>query len=717
MKGWILDVYPNLKKGKMVLWLRTEKRCYKSLENYNPVFYLRALNGDFSRASKIYEDMGFKIEKEMRTTSLHENGKKELLKISPGKTFNPQKQAGALDFFEGYKNYRFYNVDIPLDQRFLIEKNITPVSLVEKEDGWERLEGKIDETINYPLPPLRVLELGAEIESEGVPKKEDVLSKIKIGEEKIKGSESEILKDLNKRIKRKDPDIIITEGGDAFLIPYLKHRAELHEVELTLGREPSLHMFKEGSIYESYGRVIYKPSSSFLKGRIHVDKSNSFLYNCGGSEGLIEVSRLSKIPLQRLSRRSPGALINAMEIEQALKDGYLIPWKKNITENFKSLTQLIRSDRGGHIFEPKVGFIEDVLKVDFASMYPSIIDKYNLSPETLDCEDGDYNTVPELGYRVCKNPRGLIPKVVAPLIERRQKYKKLLEKNEIYSRRAEVLKWLLVTCFGYTGYKKARFSNIEVHESITAYGREILLAAADVAQDMGYELIHGIVDSLWLKGDENKLEKYIEKVNKKTNIILEYEGRYRWIVFLPSKKSKKIGVANRYYGKLDGKIEAKGMHCRRKDTPVFFKKLQRTILEEMCKYESKKEIEDNFHSIIDIIKRASNKIRIGEVSIEELYFKKSVSKEASAYKNMTEQKAALLQYNDIDINVHPGELIKYIVRNQDSKDYREKIRVEYLPKKDYDRRYYEKYLYSIIEEILIPFGYDEKKIEKEIKHL
>ena len=38
-----------------------------------------------------------------------------------------------------------------------------------------------------------------------------------------------------------------------------------------------------------------------------------------------------------------------------------------------------------------------------------------------------------------------------------------------------ILKWLLVTSFGYMGFNKARFGRIECHESITAYGREAML--------------------------------------------------------------------------------------------------------------------------------------------------------------------------------------------------------------------------------------------------
>ena len=45
-----------------------------------------------------------------------------------------------------------------------------------------------------------------------------------------------------------------------------------------------------------------------------------------------------------------------------------------------------------------------------------------------------------------------------------------------YKQRQTALKWMLVTCFGYLGYKNARFGKIEAHEAVTAYGRDKLLA-------------------------------------------------------------------------------------------------------------------------------------------------------------------------------------------------------------------------------------------------
>jgi len=699
----------------MILWVRGKKRCYKIAEEYDPLFYVKSSNSSLDDLKNLYEERGFDTEEIRRQTGLQDDELDDVLKISPGMVYDPSKQVEGLNFFNGYEEYQFYNIDVPLEQRFMVDKGLRPFSLVEKKNGeWIELES--DAGIRYSKPDLRKMSIRASIDTDSYPTFKDELKSIETNRGVLKGSEEVVLKKLNKEIEQYDPDIIVTKGGDSFLIPYLSRRAELNDIKLVFGREPSLHPPKQGSSYVSYGRVLYKPPKYLLKGRIHIDMGSSFMYRKGDLDGLIEISRMSRMPLQKISRRSPGAVINAMETEQALKDGYLVPWKSNITEDFKTMKQLINSDRGGYIFEPKVGVHEDVIKLDFASMYPTIIDKYNLSPETLHCECDEYHIVPELGYKVCEEKRGLIPKVIAPIIRRRQAYKEMADKDDIYKKRADVLKWLLVTSFGYTGYKKARFSCIEVHESVTAYGREILLKAADIAQDMGFRVMHGIVDSLWLKGDKSKVDTLIENVREETKVKLEKEGIYDWVVFLPN-KSDGVGALNRYYGILDGELEVRGVHLRRSDTPDLFSEVQEEILRIMEEAKNIKEIKDRFDKIISASKEAWLRIKEGDVDIEKLYFTKQASKKAEDYKHMTEMKAALMQLRDMDVDLHPGESLRYIVTNSKSRDYREKVKVEGSDIENYDKEFYENYLFRVIGEILVPFEYDEKKVSKVLKRI
>ena len=58
---------------------------------------------------------------------------------------------------------------------------------------------------------------------------------------------------------------------------------------------------------------------------------------------------------------------------------------------------------------------------------------------------------------------------------------------------------MLVTCFGYLGYKNARFGRIEAHEAVTAHGRDKLLTAKEISEAAGYTVLHGLTDCLWLQ--------------------------------------------------------------------------------------------------------------------------------------------------------------------------------------------------------------------------
>ena len=703
MKGWILDVYPDLNKGKMVIWLRTKKHCYRVLDDHETPFYIKTREDKYRDMINIFEDMGFETEMVKEKLDLRNDKEATLLKISPGKVFDPRTTASALDFFNGHEDMEFYNIDVPMDIRYLAENNIMPSSHVERNNGW--LASDTPECVHYPLPDMRVMNMDI-ANSAGPRSRDDVIKEIILDQEPITGEESDILEELSKQIRRKDPDFIVTSGGDSFVISYLSYRAELNSVELILGRERSNFTTKQGSSYHSYGRVLYRPPSHMLKGRIHIDRNSSFMYGAGGLDGLIEISRLSRIPIQRLSRLSPGTAIDSMEMVHVMNNGYLIPWKKNFTERFKSASKLILSDRGGHIFEPKIGVHEDVLKFDFASMYPSIIARYNLSPETLNRSEG--GSVPGLDYRIRLDKRGMIPTVVEPVIQRRQYYKQITSGDDKFKRRADCLKWLLVTCFGYTGYKKARFGSIEVHESITAFGREILLEAADIAQRMGFELIHGIVDSLWLKGSKDT-DEFLQSVKQKTGIELEWEGKYDWIVFPTSKIDPRVGVPNRYFGKLDGELECRGIHTRRHDTPSLFKEIQKELLDILVTADNVEQIVKVLPNCLVAVKDRWRVLMNGDVDRNELLFTKTVGKDLDDYGHMTETKAALIEYRKMGFNVQPGQKIRYIIAG-------DKVSIEWQKEENYHRRYYEDYLFRTAGEILDPFGYSENKLKYIVKN-
>ncbi len=209
------------------------------------------------------------------------------------------------------------------------------------------------------------------------------------------------------------------------------------------------------------------------------------------------------------------------------------------------------------IFQPEPGVYEDVWQLDFTSMYPSIIVKYNLSPENIG-----------------KEGRGFLAEVLDPLLRLRIKTKSLKKKDSRYEGVDSILKWMLVTCFGYTGYRNAKFGRIEVHEEINRIGRDILIRTKEIAEEMGFEVLHGIVDCLWVRGSD--IGRFQARVEEETGLLTEVE-KFDWIVFLPMKDGS--GAYNRYYGRLSrGVIKLRGVMARRRDSPEYVKRMQMECL-------------------------------------------------------------------------------------------------------------------------------------------
>ena len=273
--------------------------------------------------------------------------------------------------------------------------------------------------------------------------------------------------------------------------------------------------------------------------------------------------------------------MSSLQFYQAIKDDVLIPRNKSIPEAFKSAYDLLVGDRGGMVYEPRVGAHDYVGEVDFSSMYPSIMADNNISAETVLCKccPDSHIRIPELNYHICTKRTGIVPKTLRFVVDKRLYYKKMKKEasdphlREVYDNRQIALKWILVTCFGYLGYKNAKFGTVDGHIGVCAFGREALLNASHTAEEQGFEVIHGIVDSLWLKKPDARLEDYenlCKAITKQTGIPISFEGRYKWIVFLPSKMHPRVGVLNRYYGIMeDGKIKVRGLEIRKRDTPRF----------------------------------------------------------------------------------------------------------------------------------------------------
>jgi len=336
-----------------------------------------------------------------------------------------------------------------------------------------------------------------------------------------------------------------------------------------------------------------------------------------------------------------------------------------------------------------------------------------LSPETVNCQCcPNAPTVPEAGFRICTRREGLIPKTIRPLIEKRKRYKekaKLSEDpilKEVYDRRQSAHKWCLVTCFGYLGYKNARFGKIEAHESTTAWGREMLLRAKEVAEQRGFKFLHGLTDSLWVKKDGAKKEDYLELgrlMEEKTDIPISLEGIYYWISFLPSKQDPRIGVPSRFVGLFDtGKLKVRGLMARKHDTPRFVKTAQEVILETLTKALDKKTYEEILRrEVKPLIETYMDRLMDGKMNPEELSILKRLSQDPMGYEHGTMTAAVAQELLARGVKLMPGEAVQMVVTDASAKD--PSLRARALGFLDsphtYDRRKYREIFFDAIREL------------------
>ncbi len=452
VQGWLLDAYADYDADSIVLWLWTPRGPRRVVDRgYRVPFFVSGSQEGLRHLSRTLEGLPEvanwawgERRTDLRSEELH-----EVLEVQPRHYGEVKPLAELIDDSGGHYDYRLYNVDLRLNQRYLHDRGIFPSAWVECNGRWKALEGQFD--LEYKLPPVGIEILDLHVENPlGIPRFQDQFLGFRLGEVTMEGgSESELMEGLMAAAADLDPDILLTDGGDSFLLPYLINKAKELGVELRLGREAQRFSVRKGKSYFTYGKIVHKPGQYMLRGRVHLDRGH-FAYREARLYGPVELSRLAKIPMQEMSRLTPGTAFTAMQINEALRQGVLVLWKKNLPEIFKTAEELVLADRGGFIFEPRVGIHEGIYEIDFSSLYPSIMVTRNISYETLNCSccAVEGRPVPVLPYYTCTKHKGLVPIILEPLVNRRRYYKHHRTKSEEDAnyQRDSVLKWTLVTC-------------------------------------------------------------------------------------------------------------------------------------------------------------------------------------------------------------------------------------------------------------------------------
>jgi len=661
---------------------------------------------------------------------------REVLKLVLKRAEEAERLAKIVEGCSGYGDFRIYNADILPAQAYFIEKNIFALALVKAEKVGETISWKLLDFIEaeeYELPPLKKAILRVEVNaSRAIPKFSDPIRKITIfADETVEieeGDERSKLLSLVEAVKKLDPDLLFIEKGDAFTTHYLAERASVNGIlsKLILSRDPiPLRILqKRGTSYFVYGRIMHTPTSHQLYGRINLDSDNFFAFEEAGLDGLFEVARLCRMPLQKGSRASIGKCLSSMQFAIAHEDNLLIPWKPTRAEVPKTGRVLLAGDRGGFIYEPKIGVHEYVGEIDFTSLYPYIMVKYNISAETVlckCCKDSKIR-VPDVNYNICEKRKGIIPKSLQLMLKKRVSYKEKRNKTDDpelkrrYGSRVDALKGIGVCSFGYLSYRNAKFGLIDCHIAVCAFARKILLETATIAERRGFEVVHGIVDSLWVKkprAEKEDFEDLRREIEDEIGLPISFEGIYKWIAFLPSRMHEDVPVLNRYFGVFeDDRMKLRGIELRRRDTIKLVADCQRDILETFTFAEDAEGVRNLLPEAIRILKSYVELIRDGKIPLNDLIIVNSLSKNFNEYTSNISQAAAVKLLAEEGLELMAGQSVSYVITKFKSRNPREKVRPVQLLNTSikYDKERYVELLVRGVASILQPFGYDERQL-------
>jgi len=614
-KAWLINAAP---KGDLVrLSFKTEKGALTLWDDYRPYFYLQTKDGEAERVADIMEKhpQVTKAEVQSKFASILNLQKEPVVRVEVESTKffrstiqDTLKVPGVVQACE---------TDVPHYAKYLMDKGLqffTPY-YVNKNGDFLHDFRKIDG--NLPMFSFAAV----------YPQASGDLALAMSGQKPV----SVHAYGLRAALRKRNVDVLFSWQGDA-LFPPLR-LAGTYQTPLGCFFDDVIHI----DVRKDYTRDIYADDPEYNR-----LPPPEYLLELGRERWLrvVELSWMTGVRPDVVSRIAPGRLNTFLHSEAAKKNDILIPDLKALSETPKTLRELLQLDKGGTIFYPEPGVYRNVAKLDFSSMYPSIIVNFNLSPETLNCSccpDGE--AVPGAPWHLCRKRVGVIPQGIRKVLERRLELKHAMkaEKDPIRRReldlRQKALKNILVTCFGYLGFNNFVFSNVECKEAVMLYGRHILEQTKLLAEEHGLDVIYGIVDSVFVQKTDGPLEPaavkaFAAEVQEKTGIELALDAQFKAIVFPAGAQGGR--VANRYYGlTTENEIEARGICIRRSDSPPIVKKFQEKAIHLLL---DEGEFFENYHKAFGLLDREYRAIRAGAYDLSDFVVVRNIRKSIGAYK-------------------------------------------------------------------------------------
>jgi len=507
---------------------------------------------------------------------------------------------------------------------------------------------------------------------------------------------------------------VITFNGDNFDFPYLYHRAirlgfRKEDIPIKLGRNDAriiwgihidLYKFFFNKSVKSYAfknrydivsleevseallgegkvkleEIVSKVSPSLLADYSFTDGKLTYELTSFNNDLVMKlitiIARISNMTLEDVCRLAVSNWIKNRLIQMHREKRYLIPLKDEIkAKGAERFTEPITKGKkyiGAVVVQPKPGVFFNVVVMDFASLYPSIIKEYNISYETVrclhpECKD---NIIPGTPHWVCKRKRGLMSEFVGIIRDLRVRvFKKLakdqrLSKNlrEFYDVVQGALKVIINASYGVFGSEAFPFYYLPAAESVTMTGRNVITKTIEYCRKLGLDVIYGDTDSLFLHNPpENKLDELVKFAKREFKLDLEVDKVYRYVAFSVRKKN--------YFGVLtNGQIDVKGLVGKKRNTPKLIKDAFFKSLEVLREVYTPEEFEKAKEQVKKIYFDTEERLKKREFTLDEVAISVVLGKRLEDYTSTTPEhvKAAKLLQTVMNREVKPGEVIRYV---------------------------------------------------------
>ncbi len=638
---WLLDLNHETHEGKSAIWLwgvtHDNKRVLVIDPNFQSYFYLlpkKDQNIDQLKETIERERLHPSVDRAVIEKKKRLGEESQILKVFCKDPDSLEKCAREcvkqLDVETSFEDKLRYSI------KYQIEFEIRPCQ-------WYKVEGtessidpgkyhvdKVIETSGHPTsilresaPKLRFLSFSTlAVSPTGSPSpirdpvrlvtwrnKESQADTIQSG----KNSDDELIEGFSKIQHGYDPDVVFSFGGNTFDWPYLIKRANRTKAKLSVGRDDGparqslyghfsltgranvdlldfsqdLYDVKIKTV-ENVARYLGVEASiptideteyydhwtghdrPALVEQVKAQATSIFNVGEDALDYTLQLSNLSALPPDQVLAAAVGFRVDSYLMMEAHKLGELIPGREELN---------IIPYKGAIVLEPIVGLHDDVAVLDFSAMYPSLMVKFNISPDTLVNRGGDgVFDVPEVGHHFRKTPPGFYKIVLSQLIASRQTAKREAAKtprgtpeHKILKAREKATKVITNATYGYAGWAGSRWYSREVAESAAALGRDTINKSIDIAKNLGLKVLYGDTDSLFVGYEEKLVNQFIKEIDKNLGLEINLGQLYKRILFTEAKK--------KYAGLLgDGELDVVGMEAIRGDWSNLARNVQNEVL-------------------------------------------------------------------------------------------------------------------------------------------